>query len=346
VKINNSLTASESIVLDFVRGTSAQLVLVGHLLSIYGLQSKYRLPLLQNFGVCVFFVLSGFLICHSVLSKNNQYNYKTFMIDRFSRIYYSYLPALLLVVIADYVFLDIGSSNYKTNFNYTIKNFITNLLMLQAYPFHHKFGWEAFGTGRVFWTVCVEWWIYIIFGYIYYSLNGKQIFKYGKVLFLIAIPFSLYYIGFRGDGLAIAWFLGLLIRVTYYKKLNIKKYSGSIIIIAIIGIGIRMLKHRDMYDVGIILLFCIILATIFNTNYFKVEENKLFVNISRYLAKYSYSLYLTHYSVIIIFKKYLNNGYYDILNLVLISNLIAFLFYLIFEKNYFKLKNTLRKRFD
>jgi hypothetical protein len=45
---------STSSIIDFFRGFSAQIVVIGHLISFYGVQAKYHIPIIQNFGVLVF----------------------------------------------------------------------------------------------------------------------------------------------------------------------------------------------------------------------------------------------------------------------------------------------------
>jgi len=65
-----------SLVLDMLRGTAAQLVLISHAMSYFGvlgLLHPPNLPWIQNIAVVVFFVFSGFVITRSVsirLSKN------------------------------------------------------------------------------------------------------------------------------------------------------------------------------------------------------------------------------------------------------------------------------------
>lgn len=84
------ISQQQSVWLDFLRGISAQLVLLGHLLSFNGIQHRYSLPLIQNFGVVVFFVLSGYLITQTSILKGREYGFKKYMIDRFARIYFSF----------------------------------------------------------------------------------------------------------------------------------------------------------------------------------------------------------------------------------------------------------------
>ena len=93
-----SLDASKndtSVVLDLLRASAAQMVCVGHAISFFISQWKpTEFPLMQNVGVLLFFVLSGFLITYTLLerSKNPAYSFINFVVDRFARIYSALLP--------------------------------------------------------------------------------------------------------------------------------------------------------------------------------------------------------------------------------------------------------------
>ena len=98
------LTKGNSIILDLIRGVSAQLVVIGHGISFFGifkLVQQPNFPSIQNIAVLIFFILSGFLISYSTFRKSN-YGFKQYFIDRFSRIYTAFIPSLLFVFLLDY----------------------------------------------------------------------------------------------------------------------------------------------------------------------------------------------------------------------------------------------------
>ena len=164
-----------SVFLDLIRGISAQLVLIGHLLSFYkveGFEMDKGRFVMQNFGVVVFFILSGFLIMHSVSSKKGNYGFSDFFVDRFSRIFIAFIPALFFILLCD-----VGTFYFDKAFIYrdadSVKNFVGNIFMLQDHPVFNygisrinpEFNISAFGSGRPLWSVAVEWWIYMFFGF-------------------------------------------------------------------------------------------------------------------------------------------------------------------------------------
>jgi peptidoglycan/LPS O-acetylase OafA/YrhL len=169
-----------------MRAFSAQIVLVGHALAIFSLAPELgepNSPYMQEIGVVAFFILSGFVITHTTRIKMKsptvRYHFATFLRDRFSRIYSVYFPALFVVLGLTMLyntlkgvdlFLSVGPDQ-----------FLGNLFMLQSHPlfragiFSQVIGdpfvhVTSLGLGRPFWSIAVEWWLYIAFGAIYFAV--------------------------------------------------------------------------------------------------------------------------------------------------------------------------------
>jgi peptidoglycan/LPS O-acetylase OafA/YrhL len=152
-----------SILLDLLRWLSAFFVVIGHLRSVIFCNYKEILHpnlflnafyFLTGFGheaVIVFFILSGYLISGSLFKdlNNNLLNFKRYFINRFSRIYIVYVPAIFLTLILDqigiYFFNQSGIYNHgvpisSIPFNIldreNIQDLLGNLFMLQIsyYP--------------------------------------------------------------------------------------------------------------------------------------------------------------------------------------------------------------------
>src|SRR6478609_4909470 len=95
-----------SVALDLLRAVAAQMVCVGHALNFFA--SDWRpadLAYMQNVGVLLFFLISGFLITYTLFerSKDPSYDFWKFCIERFARIYSGLIPALAFVIIVDSV---------------------------------------------------------------------------------------------------------------------------------------------------------------------------------------------------------------------------------------------------
>lgn len=338
------ISQKQSVWLDFIRGISAQLVLFGHLLAFNGMQSDYGLPMVQNFGVLVFFVLSGYLITQTTLLKGREYGFKRYLIDRFSRIFFSYLPALILISIFDFLLIN----GLDKKFNDSLTNWLANFFMLQALPFHSVLDVDAYGTARVFWTVSVEWWFYLFFGFIFFRFGrGLSHWPY-RLTLLLSFVFVIFYFGSRGNGLSVYWIIGLGLSILYnfsQIRLVISKekaiyYISSIFLIMVV----RSYYIRDMYDVTLALCVAALLY-ILSFAEFEIIKNDFFSKFSNIIASYSYSLYLVHYSIIIYFKTLgFNVNLGGGIILFILINVFAYGYYLVFEKRFFLLKNFLKKR--
>ena len=69
------LKEGSSVILDFIRGASAQVVVIGHGISFFGIFTflhEPNFPWMQNIAVLIFFLLSGFLIPYSTIRKKKQ----------------------------------------------------------------------------------------------------------------------------------------------------------------------------------------------------------------------------------------------------------------------------------
>ena len=349
------INKNSSYAIDAVRGVSAQLVLVGHSLSFFGFYTAHpKLPIIQNLGVVIFFILSGFLIISTILRRGDGYSFKDYFIDRFSRIYVAYIPALIFVLLMDRIFL--GATNEFTNQSDWFV-FAGNTLMFQNHPLINAISpkeIEAFGSGRPFWTVAIEWWIYLLVGFVFIYLKTKKLFTPKNLfLFLLVLIVPLYNIIGRGQGLVITWIFGAL--VVYFATLNVKYNSKYILLlmgICCVAWLMRTLKfsEQDQYDMGISFIaavFFLLLLKLAEVRNWATDMNKHVKSFFILIANYSYSLYLVHYTIIIILGKYLpknQNVFVQFAILFFTSNIIAFIFYSMTEKHTYRFKNFLKNR--
>lgn len=160
------LPSESSSLLDFVRGGAAQLVVVGHGISFTGVAPYLKqpnFPWVRNIAVLVFFILSGFLITYSLLgkAKKDDYQYFNYLVDRSARIYATFLPALVFVLFIDFLSIRLSESGYRYWSAFDVKTFVGNLFLLQDFP---GLPITSFGSARPFWTLAIEWWIYLLSG--------------------------------------------------------------------------------------------------------------------------------------------------------------------------------------
>ena len=133
--MNQRLNGCQQTTLDIIRISAALFVLVGHSFSFYQLsilKDQAFFPYIQNIGVVLFFLLSGFLSAYTLTNKNKNHDYcfKEYFIHKVLRVYKEYLPALFLIAIIDAISIFINGERYAYYQAFNIKQFIGNLLML------------------------------------------------------------------------------------------------------------------------------------------------------------------------------------------------------------------------
>jgi peptidoglycan/LPS O-acetylase OafA/YrhL len=305
------LTKGSSVTLDLIRGVSAQVVVIGHGISFFGIFTYLqppKIPAMQNIAVLIFFLLSGFLITYSTIkNKKNQqgYSFKAFFIDRFSRIYTTFIPALFFVLLVDIISKAIDPNNYHYNEAFNLRTFAGNLFMLQDYPPFLVMGSEfmtSFGSARPFWSLAIEWWIYLFVGYLLINFTVKDKLSFKSILILIffsVVP--LYnFVGGRGNGLTVTWIFGalifLIIQSGMLEKLSMKVKVFlllSLIALALVRLGITIKEYEPVFAFALAMALLLIIDITTNINF-----NQKLISAIQYNASFSFTLYLIHYSIL------------------------------------------------
>jgi len=360
------LSKAASLLIDLVRGSAAQAVVVGHALSFF---SVAQIPYLQNSGVAVFFVLSGIVVPYSTFQKRSQdpdYSIGSYLVDRFSRIYTGLVPALVFVAALDLVNRGLFGAAYRYSGAFDTRTFIGNLLMLQDHPLQTalirvvadrlglSFTWiepvTSFGSARPLWTVAIEWWIYLLFGWV--ALGGV-VRRTRPVLFwfcfwvLLLVPASNWVVEGRGRGLTLTWGLGLLILALLVRLpggwfQRDAAFLASLFLMASVG---RLLLTKQAYDALFVALFATSLY--FALCHLQYGEGLAIpgplVSAIRFNSSFSYSLYLVHYSVLDLLVNWRGPGRGNAALGFILSNVLAIGLYGIFEKRYRALRAHLRR---
>jgi len=337
-----------SITLDFVRAISSQLVVIGHGISFCALSTFFRppnSPWMQNIAVVIFFILSGFLITYSLFSKisKSEYFFGKYFVDRFSRIYAAFIPALIFVALLDYISIKVGSEGYRYFSAFNIKTFIGNILLLNDFP-NFKIV-TSFGSGRPFWTLAVEWWIYMFVGYLFFLFKRKRISLF-NILFLCFLSIIPIYniVGGRGNGLTLYWLFGSLVLFVWnsniVKTISRKYIFGFASFFSILSV-LRVYKTKIEYDPSF--AFLLAFGLLFFAEFFdKTKFNEFVKRSIRFVANYSYTLYLIHYSVYDFLITHYGKGLRIFLIGFFVSNFISYFFGILFEvKLTKKVKKTL-----
>ena len=371
------------------------MVVVCHFLTKYQPaigEPSFRLgSTLGGVAVLLFFALSGLLICYSALNKlgNPAYGFRNFFVDRFSRIYSGLLPAMLIGAI-------IAAAIYGTNYSYfvylssmqsppSLLTFGMTLGMLERFPVTFfdsllsPFGLSfplpnvtPFGFNGILWTLAVEWWIYMVFGWFVMGaltlIRGAKRNNVHKVLFVfVAAALSLMLAGLLQEfsSVIIVWFVSALMMLAISSETVKSRLSCSLaakvlaalfvlaLASAIFSAYIAFAWTSQYYDVFMGLqLSAFVVVGISFLNRKEIGDssvwlsNKRVVNWTTIGAGFSFTLFLTHYPIII-FLNGLNlpiDRLWMFLPILLITNLTALSIAHFTEKRHKALASTIKKR--
>lgn len=304
---------------DCVRVLLAQLVVVGH---AFGFYFNYwngffpgKFPYIQSVAVVGFFVVSGFLVCRSALS-NIEYkggDYVRYYMDRFARVYTTLIPCLAFVFVVDYCFSKaLGGLEYNSNLD--AKTLVNNILLKPSMPL---------GTMRPIWSLMYEWWIYILFGGLVFLRKNWFV---GAASVCIGGYFT-FAVNAKGEAghLEVIWMIGAL-GAFYFDKLDGSAWARRVFVVAFACSVLMYMITLDAYNVlagSLLSLSIIALAVDFNSNGCEVAPRV--TSLFNGLAAYSFTLFLTHYSVLFWLHKLGLGGLSGFVMGVILSNVIAYL---------------------
>lgn len=298
--------------LEWWRGFLAFIVFVAHIAQIVwfpAIGDKGIIPnilgCLANISVVFFFVLSGILISYSALNvcENDSFNWRKYLINRFSRIYPSLTIVLILCGILVMIFplfnnqsiniIRLDSDHYLARdfFSADKLGFLKAFFMIQP------------GISQIngpLWSLFIEWWLYISALFVFLAIKAKG--NGSKFLFsilsLLALLLSYYGYGIRVVFYIAIWYLGFM--YTMYFRFNSKKYNILFISSLILFVILIMLKGISAININIANykvygLIQIIYSVLFIKVCFKYSGKFIFKDMS----KYSYTLYILHFPIIL-----------------------------------------------
>jgi len=169
--------------LDVVRGLSALAVCAEHLRAAIFVDYQtlehtshvdrafYFLTSLGHQSVMIFFVLSGFLVGGSVLSKGENFRWLPYAIARLSRLWVVLIPALLLTLGIDLWFQSYAPEivqgawqgmwrsgpNPDGSWSIGVDRFLANVFFLQTIET------PVYGSNMPLWSLANEFWYYVLF---------------------------------------------------------------------------------------------------------------------------------------------------------------------------------------
>ena len=301
-----------------------------------------------NEAVIVFFVLSGFLVGGSSISKMliNKFDVFSYTVDRVVRIYVPLIPALFF---SGLVGLYLGNS-----INYI--ELVGNVLQLQGVFF------EPFSGNGPLWSLAYECWFYFVIPFFYYLIKNNKFSFFlllGVLLFFLVLTKlqSVYFY---------CWLIGAFAFFNLPERFKWKNFLFSVLLMVIGVASIQVNTASQSVQVGFVrdffpsidiakLVLSIGCALFIRTVSVANPSNYIFKKIEgsgKFLADFSFTLYLIHYPVLKLISPFLkiNNGVIDIYSYahlvftVLTCIVVSYLFYCFFESKTAFVKVVLKNK--
>lgn len=364
----HAMSELASTYLDALRAAGANLVIAAHVMALYfGIRDPYSLG---NLGVAVFFLLSGFLIMQSMLNWLNKPEPRLpgFLADRVARIMTPYLPALILITIFNLTLIHTNHSQGGTNTG--VLTFVGNLLMLQDHAAFQglefagiDFPWRirSYNSAEPFWTVAIEMWIYVSMGLFFFCLlKRERIDRWlGAALAAVAVPVFIWNAAAGGGkSLTLIWLVGAMTGYLFHLwrangYANIRSVATAVTAFGLIALVGRAGKVGfQPFDLQTAILMAMIMFGLLALLMSVQRAPSLLRGSVKFLASYSYSLYLIHNTVLILVLEHVNfiaqgeRTWVSVVIAVVAAHGCAYLLYLAFERHYRIVGRWLRPKFE
>jgi len=374
--------------LNLIRVVAIHNIVIVHGMAMTQINRSINFGLIGSLTFPFLFLISGFLISHSVFSKMEQksYDFRKFFINRVSRIIPPLFVGLTLTALIDGMWgismgIEIPSETYN------IPTFFLNILLLN----NSAFGVPSFGSSFQLWTLPMFFWAYLFFGWILLGLKStKKRYFYFILLGFFTFMMIMIYCGpwyrgsFKGDiSLFFTWICGVFFSIlmnqmnySVQKKKNpsnievnnINSHNnllrdqfnnkkllpiiksklflwGSLFFISFFLIG-------PIFDIQLVEYILLLISAFFclliYTQYTSYSYPKRFKKILSFMASYSYSIYIIHYSIF----NFLSLFFGDVNNILLfllgyiICNLLSIGIASITERRYHTISAFLLKKLN
>lgn len=337
--------------LQILRAYAAILVVISHVWNNGILPGTFNE--LGGFGVDLFFVISGFIMCLTVsLNKSKPENSKKFLQRRIIRIFPIYI-----IINIPLLLLSIKTDGVKEPYFY-----IGNLLLLPSFT-NAKDYYLVLGPG---WSLVYEMFFYYVFATIMLFTKSKKRLIYSLVALLFLSVAVVRLLRLQGPQLSLVNFsyiigdtilfnfaFGMILYLIYERFngktiFNIWQSLGLLLLLTFFGACLIYLKMPRIFSNGVISLL-IVYVFIFTHN-FNLEDNQLLKH-AVFIGDASYSIYLTHF-----YFQYFKEDFYNMASplqldrnvmvntigilSVFLAVLSGILFYVFVEKNIIRFLKT------
>lgn len=355
-----------SVHLDAVRAIAALTVFAGHARDLFIGSPRAAAGLghaaatsadpqltIGHLAVIVFFVLSGYLVGGGALRalKDGEWSWSGYAVQRMSRLWVALIPALLLGVVLD----SFGSLWFGTGSIYSgpagqgevaanLSSHLTLAALFGNVFFVQGILVPTLGTNDALWSLTNEFWYYALFPVMLFALFGRD----GNVkrgIYAAAFALIMLFTGWKIALYFGIWLMGAALELVP-RKLHKQAVSMIIPACALLFLDIcaMMLKMKlglIQSDFVVAATFCVLCYAMLNSK--EDAKESLYARASHFVAKMSYTLYLTHLPLLVFICALVMPVWHrwplDTLHVMMMLPILAgvfgisYLLYLFFERN-------------
>ncbi|MDD4915633.1 MAG: acyltransferase [Methylococcales bacterium] len=268
-------------------------------------------------AVIVFFVLSGYVI--SYVTDTRECTPRNYLLSRFSRLYSVAIPALLLTIFCDIIGMQVDPAVYfPYPGDWPVVRFVSALFFSSELWF---LSIQPFSDGP-YWSICYEFWYYIIFAAFIFLNGRKRLFAVLTICVLIGpkilLLFPIWLLGvahyYWGWGKHMHPLIGLALFLTsffmfylvdYFDVYSAVKWLMDTVFSKDILIILEYSNNFLMdYITGVIIFINLIGFRALSK---VIVFPKIADNIIKFAASFTFSVYLYHYPLIKMFTALLNS---------------------------------------
>lgn len=319
-------------ILDSLRAFAALSVCVFHFVCITGyIHTKWILDFFYHlqFGVQLFFVISGFVIPWSMYHANFKLKYFfKFALKRFCRLEPPYIASLILAI-----FIIWGRDYFLHTNNFSSLVSFKRVALHFGYliPFFENYKW----LNDVYWTLAAEFQYYFLIALLFIPLIKSNLFL--RIVICLGM-IGLSFIGGSREFLPYwlpVFYIGIVIFLFKIKKINkIEFYLTAFVLFSF------SFYH---YHFGSVIYMLIAAVAILHYSQYKIY-------VLNYLGKMSYSIYLVHLPIGLTLMNIMTHSFSNTFSgkiFVLLSGFVvtlisSYIMYLLVEKPSKKLSSSVK----
>ena len=195
--VSQSLGRRGSIYLDLMRSLAAFVVVFDHAPTLFDLPS---VPRWGHQAVMIFFVLSGYVICH--VADTRETTPRAFLVARFARLWSVLVPAMVLTIACDLIGRTLGHNPAA----YALAPSNLPLVRVGAALGFLSESWVSIQplSNGVIWSLCAEFW--------YYMLLAAWVFTPPGRVRVAAVVVAMLFAGHKALLLLPIWLMGVALQ--------------------------------------------------------------------------------------------------------------------------------------